>query len=198
MAKVLWHVTMSLDGFIAGPGDGMDWVLESLEPAPEPNPVVEEVIQTTGAMLAGRRSYDVAAREDQGAYGGAWTGPQFVLTHEPPKEPPEDPLITFLTGDVREAVATALAAAGGKNVVVAGADVARQCLEEGLVDEILVHIVPVLLGDGVRFYENAGAERVTLEPLTVARTGRLTNLRFRVVGSPGYREERLWVELSGT
>jgi len=175
---------MSLDGFIAGPGDTMDWVLARPEPAPEPNPVVEEVIQTTGAMLAGRRSYDVGVREDQGAYGGAWTGPQFVLTHEPPEQRPKDPLITFLTGDVSEAVATARAAAGGKNVVVAGADVARQCLEEGLVDEILVHIAPVLLGDGVRFYENAGAERVTLEPLSVARTGQLTNLRFRVVKEP--------------
>jgi dihydrofolate reductase len=84
--KVLWHVTMSLDGFIAGPEDRMDWVFERSGP----NAEVDEVLRTTGAVLVGRRSYDVgrsrhappAARK---VYGGAWSGPQLVLTHHPRK-----------------------------------------------------------------------------------------------------------------
>jgi dihydrofolate reductase len=179
--RVLWHVTMSLDGFIAGPGDALDWIFEY----PEPNPVADEVIQTTGALLIGRRSYDAGRSEDQvGAaqapYGGAWTGPVFVLTHEPP-EAPEDPTITFLSDDVPDAVARAVAAARGRNVVVIGADVARQCIDEGLVDEILVHLAPVLLGDGVRLFESPGRERVDLERVSVTQAGQVTNLRFRVL-----------------
>ena len=85
IGTVLWHVTMSLDGLIAGPGDAMSWVLRYADP----NPAVDEVISTTGAVLAGRRSYDVSAKEEQRpearkVYGGAWTGPVFVLTHEVP------------------------------------------------------------------------------------------------------------------
>ncbi len=79
--------------------------------------------------------------------------PFFVLTHEPPDPP--DPGITFLSGDIGEAVATALAAAGGKNLEILGADVAGQCLRRGLVDEILVYVMPVLLGDGTRFSPRA-------------------------------------------
>jgi dihydrofolate reductase len=181
VAKVLWHVTMSLDGFIAGPDDAMDWVFEY----PEPNAAVDEVIQKIGAVLAGRRSYDVGKKEDQvegvtEPYGGAWTGPQFVFTHEP-SGAPEDPTVTFLSGDIRDAVATALAAADGKDLVVFGANVARQCLDAGLIDEILVHLAPVLLADGVGLFGSPGTERVDLERTSVAQAGQLTDLRFRVV-----------------
>ncbi|MFL5624663.1 MAG: deaminase, partial [Ktedonobacteraceae bacterium] len=80
--KVLWHVTMSLDGFIAGPDDGMDWIARFADP----NPVVDQVIQTTGAVLSGRRSYNVGRKpglppEYRKVFGGAWNGPVFVLTH---------------------------------------------------------------------------------------------------------------------
>jgi hypothetical protein len=107
---VLWHVTMSLDGFIAGPDDAMDWVFEYAEP----NPAVDEVIRTTGAILAGRRTYDVG-RRDVGkpsgeAFGGAWTGPQFVLTHDVP-DGSDDPSVTFLGGDITNAVNRALTVA---------------------------------------------------------------------------------------
>ncbi len=181
MRKVLWHVTMSLDGFIAGPGDAMDWMFRYVVP----NPVVDEIIQTTGSVLAGRRSYDVGARKGQRAefrkvYGGAWTGPQFVLTHETP-DAPEDPMITFLSGDIRKAVATALQAAEGRDVVVIGANVAQQCIDEGLVDEILVHLAPLLLGDGVRLFCRPGGAPIDLETTQVTQSGQLTNLRFRVV-----------------
>jgi dihydrofolate reductase len=179
MGSVLWHVTMSLDGFIAGPGGQMDWVFEHAAPGA----VVEEVIRTTGAILAGRRSYAVGERDagkPSGApYGGAWSGPVFVLTHEPPAGEP-DPAITFLSGDIGDAVAKALAAAEGRNVVVFGANVARQCLDAGLLDEILIHVSPVLLGDGVRLHGGPGARRVDLQPISTELSGAVTTLRFRV------------------
>jgi dihydrofolate reductase len=179
MAKVLWHATMSLDGFVAGPGDAMDWVFRY----PGPNAVADDVVRTTGAILAGRRSYEVG-RRDAGTssaevYGGRWSGPRFVLTHEPP-EGEHDPAITFLSGDVPDAVATALAAAAGRNVVVLGADVARQCIDHGLLDEVVVHLAPVLLGDGVRLFGAAGAAPVGLEKISAGESGQLTDLRFRV------------------
>jgi dihydrofolate reductase len=77
-------------------------------------------------------------------------------------------------------VATALAAAGGKNLEIIGADVARQCLQRGLVDEILVYVLPVLLGDGVRFFSSPGLARIDLEPLGSRQSGAVTILRFRV------------------
>jgi dihydrofolate reductase len=167
-SKVLWHVTMSLDGFIAGPDDAMDWALEYPS---APNPAVEEVIQTIGAILAGRRWYDVATGRyggRAGIYGGAWTGPVFVLTHRLDHDV-SDPGIPLLSGDVTDAVATALAAAEGGNVGIFGASVAQQCLAAGLVDELFVHLAPVLLGGGVRLYGGPGSARVNLEPISVAQ-----------------------------
>lgn len=176
MGKILWHVTMSVDGFIAGPGDAMDWVFRHAGP----NPVAEAVSGTIGAVLAGRRGYDASRRSGGELYGGAWSGPIFVLTHRPPPDR-ADPNITFLSGDIRSAVATALEAADGKDVLVAGADVARQCLAEGLVDELLIHVAPLLLGDGVRLFGRPGATPVTLETISVSQAGPVTNLRFHVV-----------------
>jgi len=93
---------------------------------------------------------------------------------------PPDPGVTFLSGDIGEAVTTALRAAGGKNLEILGADVAGQCLRRGLVDEILVFVLPVLLGDGIRFFSSPGLARIDLEPLDSARSGAVTILRFRV------------------
>lgn len=176
---VLWHVTMSLDGFIAGPGDAMDWVFNYPDP-----PEVEEVIRTTGSVLAGRRSYDVGRRPGnppgtRKVFGGRWTGPQFVLSHRPPALE-EDASITFLSGDIGGAVARAKTAALGLNVLLIGASIARQSVEAGLVDEILVHLAPILLGDGIRFFKHQGAAGVPLEKLSVTQAGPLTNLRFRI------------------
>jgi dihydrofolate reductase len=175
--KVIWSVTMSLDGFIAGPNDEMDWVFQYTDP----NPVVDEVIRTTGAVLAGRRSYDVGRKaqrpELREVFGGGWSGPQFVLTH---KAPGADPGNTFLSGDITKAVSTALEAAEGKNVNVIGADVGRQCIDAGLVDEIVVFLAPILLGDGVRFFSRSGPAPIDLETIGVTQAGQVTNLRFRV------------------
>jgi dihydrofolate reductase len=170
---------MSLDGFITGPDDSMDWVFRY----GTPSPLADEVMHKTGAILAGRRWYDVATSRHGGRggiYGAAWTGPVFVLTHRP-IDPSDDPGITFLSGDVGDAVATALRAAEGKNLGIFGANVARQCLDAGLLDEIVVHLAPVLLGDGVRLYGGPGAGRVDLTRTSVAESGQLTDLRFRVV-----------------
>ena len=106
--------------------------------------------------------------EEPGSVDYPFSGPVFVLTHRPP-EPP-DPDITYLTGDIGEAVATARSAAGGKNLEILGADVAAQCLQRGLVDEILVYVLPVLLGDGIRF-SPPGLPRIDLEPVSTTRSG---------------------------
>lgn len=169
--KVVVNRSMSLDGFIAGPDHAMDWVVEYATEEPFP-----EVMAATGAMLIGRGTYDVARTmsvEDT-SYDG---GPVFVLTHRPPDEP--DPGVTFLGCDLAEAVATARAAAGGKALEILGADLASQCLRKGLVDEILVYVLPVLLGDGVRF-STPDLGRIDLEPLSTTRSGPVTMLRFRV------------------
>lgn len=185
--NVLWHVTMSLDGFIAGPADVMNSIrrYSGSRAVFGIKAIMGEIMRTTGAVLAGRRSYDVGRANGQGGefsaiYGGAWTGPQFVLTHRAPG-PPEDPAITFLSGDIKRAVAAARHAAKGKNVVVIGANVAQQCIEAGLVDEILVHLAPVLLGDGVRLYGGPWTLPIDLKTTSITRSGPLTNLRFRVV-----------------
>jgi dihydrofolate reductase len=176
--KVVVNRTMSVDGFTAGPGDAMDWIFDFMAPIEEEFP---EIMAATGAMLIGRRTYEVGKRmaanrsEVTPAYDG---GAEFVLTHEPPDPP--DPGVTFLSGDIGEAVATALRAAGGKNLEILGADVAGQCLRRGLVDEILVYVLPVLLGDGIRFYSSPGLARIDLEPLGSTRSGAVTILRFRV------------------
>ena len=118
-----------------------------------------------------------SAAEKPGSVDYPFSGPMFLLTHRP-LEPP-NPDVTILTGDIGEAVATALDAAGGKNLEILGADVAGQCLQRGLVDEILVYVLPVLLGDGIRF-SSPGLARTALEPLSSTRSGDATILRFRV------------------
>jgi dihydrofolate reductase len=176
---VIVHRAMSLDGFIAGPEHEMDWIFGY--PAP---PAGEEVMVTTGAMLCGRHTYEVSQRaaagsEASAAYGGAWSGAEFVLTHRA-KTASDNPDVVFLSGDVGEAVATGLAAADGMNLEVLGTDVTAQCLARGLVDEIVVHILPVLLGAGVPLYQSAGMAPVRLELLSSLCNGSITSMRFRV------------------
>ena len=173
--KVVVNRCMSLDGFIAGPDDEMNWVFDSvaIETA------FPEVMAATGAMLIGRRTYEVgrrmAADSQPPAYEG---GARFVLTHDPPAAP--DASVTFLSGDIEQAVATALRAAGGKDLEILGADLAGQCLRLGLVDEILVFVLPVLLGAGIRLFSSSELDRIDLEPLESKPSGAVTVLRFRV------------------
>src|SRR3954447_9469270 len=116
MGKVLWHTMMSLDGFIAGPSDDMQWMSGVDGGAGQ---TVDEVVRSTGALLVGRRTQDVEDRNQPGFYGGAFRGPFFVLRHDPPPEPPVVKGVTgrFLDVDIAQAVATAKKAAGDGDVV---------------------------------------------------------------------------------
>jgi dihydrofolate reductase len=179
MAKVLYSVSMSLDGYIAGPGGDMSWLTEHLGP----NPLVEELIPQIGSLLIGNRTFggDDPHRgtEKEGkAFGGGWSGPQFVLTHRPPAAQVEG--VTFVD-DFDTAVAAAREAAGEKYVNVIGADVGRQCVQAGVLDEVLTIVVPVLLGDGVRLFDVPGGAQVRLERLDVTAVPGATNLWFRVL-----------------
>ncbi|RFU20994.1 dihydrofolate reductase family protein [Geodermatophilus marinus] len=178
--RVVVNRCMSLDGCIAGPGHSMDWGGDrALADFVAPDDLAE-VAAATGAMLVGRRTWEVGQRmaaENPGGGDYPFSGPLFLLTHRPLVPP--NPDVTVLTGDIGEAVATALDAAGGKDLEVLGADVAGQCLQRGLVDEILVYVLPVLLGDGIRF-SSPGVARTDLEPISSSRSGDATILRFRV------------------
>ena len=105
MAAVVWHVTMSLDGFIAGPDDAMDWVFDYFSEGT--NETAGEVIEATGAIIMGRHTYEVEDRNRPGIYGGAWAGPYFVLSHEPPAAVPAWMTGTFIHEDIEAAVARA-------------------------------------------------------------------------------------------
>lgn len=179
MSKVLWHTLMSLDGFIAGPGDDMQWAFQA---DAGQNHTGNEVVATMGALVVGRRTQDVEDREQPGFYGGAYRGPFFVLRHDPPAEPPVVKGVTgqFLDTSIQEAIAVAQRAAAGRTVVVLGANVARQCLEAGLLDEVLVHVAPVLLGDGTRLFDRPADRPVPLRKISVGEDGQLTALRFAV------------------
>jgi dihydrofolate reductase len=179
MGKVLWHTMMSLDGFIAGPNDDMQWVFGVDGGAGQ---TADEVVKSAGALLVGRRTQDVEDRLQPGFYGGAFRGPFFVLRHDPPSEPPVVKGVTgqFLDIGIEEAVRIAKEAAGDGNVVVLGANVARQCLEAGLLDEIIIHVAPVLVGDGVRLFNRPGGQGVKLESISSVQEGQTTVLRYSV------------------
>lgn len=163
MAKVLYAATASLDGYIAGPDGDMSWLTEHLTGE---NPTAERLLAGVGALLVGSRTFggDDPNRgtDKEGAFGGQYHGPVFVLTHRPPAEAPAG--VTFV-GDLHSAVAQAKEAAGDRYVNVLGANVAKQCIEAGLLDEVLMFFAPALLGDGVRMFDHPGGTRVRLAQL---------------------------------
>ncbi|MGI9001317.1 MAG: dihydrofolate reductase family protein [Pseudonocardia sp.] len=164
MAKLIYSATMSLDGYIANPGGDMSWLTEHIVGE---NPAADRLLANLGAILVGNRTFggDDPNRGTgrEGAYGGEYHGPVFVLTHRPPAEPPAG--VTFV-GDLHSAVAQAKGAASDKDYVnILGANVAKQCIEAGLLDEILVLVAPVLLGDGVRMFDHPGGTNVRLAPI---------------------------------
>ncbi|WP_027007440.1 dihydrofolate reductase family protein [Conexibacter woesei] len=183
-AKLVYGVTMSLDGFIAGPGGDMGW----LTPHIGPNPAVPEFIAQVGALLVGHRTFlgdDPHKSDAERAgkpFGGGWEGLQVVLTHHPEQHAEPIPDVVFVS-DLDDAIDRAQHAAGdGRVVNVLGAQTARACLDAGRLDELLVFIAPVLLGDGTRLFERPGGADVRLERLEVdARAERATLIRFRVL-----------------
>ncbi|MGE0506384.1 MAG: dihydrofolate reductase family protein [Solirubrobacterales bacterium] len=178
MAKLLYTATCSLDGFIAGPGGDMQW----MNSVPGGNEAGGELMPRIGALLVGHNTWggDDPNRgtEKEGAFGGAWSGPQFVLAHEPPADPPAD---VHFRDDLERAVAESREAAGERYVCVLGADVARQCLEAGELDEVLMCVAPVMLGDGVRIFQHPGGTEAMLERVSVSAEPGATNLWFRVL-----------------
>ena len=178
-AQVVWHITMSLDGFIAGPDHAMEWAFDHRGP----NTMADEVMNSTGAILGGRNWYDAATRKyrgREGIYGGKWNGPVFVLTHRP-TESPADPEITFLSTGVENAVATARAAAGGRNLVNLRSQHRAPVPRRGPPRRDRHPPRAVLLGDGIRLHGGPGIGRVDLERTELAEAGQLTDLRFRVI-----------------
>ncbi len=176
--KVLWHFTMSLDGFVAGPNHSFDW-MAGIADTPG---IVEAYAATTGAVLAGRAAYDVTPGVSM-VYGGQWDGPVFILTHHP-EDAPQAEGATIISCDVAEACRIGLEAAGGKNLEIFSADIGRQLLELGLIDEIHLHIAPVLLGDGIRLYDNPGGSPVRLELINGDNPTAEISVQYRPLANP--------------
>ena len=176
--KAVIHATMSLDGFIAGPDDDMSWMSDYVGP----NRVADEVIRTAGAVVSGSRLFRLIQSEDQLPYGGATKVPVFVLSHHP-QEPITQFGVTFsfITDGLEVAIKRAKSAAGDKNVMLFGASIAQQCLKLGLVDEIQIHLVPLLLGAGVRLFDGMWAEGIRLVRIQLVESPKVTDLRFRVL-----------------
>jgi dihydrofolate reductase len=178
MSKVIIHATMSLDGFIAKPDDELaDWAFNY-----RPDEVVEEMMRNIGAVVLGKRSFIVSLEHDQLPYGGALKVPQFVVTHEfhqPERIGGLD--FKFIVGGVDSAVELARQAAGEKYVSLLGANIAQQCLRAGLVDEIVIHLVPVLLGKGIPLFEGGLEKATKLEKLSSKSNSGMTSLKYRVV-----------------
>jgi dihydrofolate reductase len=171
--KVLWSFMMSLDGFVAGPDHEMGWMTGFTVR----QGLIEEYIESTGAVLAGRAGWDAIVSSSR-PWGGAWNGPIFVLTSHPEDATPADG-VTFLNCDPAEAVRVALAAAGGKNLGVFSPTIGAQLLELGLIDEIDIHIAPILLGGGIRLYHHPGSEPVRLHRLDDGDPASAVRVRYR-------------------
>lgn len=185
MGKVILGMTVSLDGFINDRNGSVAALYPDLAAWRETQPG-KESIQNTGAVVMGRNSYAMAEDPDWFVGNYEYQVPIFVLTHKPPQKHPKesaDLTFTFVTDGIESAIQQAKAAAGEKEVnVIGAASTAQQCLNAGLADELHVDIMPVFLGDGLRPFEDIGAESIQLERIKVMELpeGR-THLRFRIV-----------------
>lgn len=170
---MIWHATTTLDGFLSAPDGDMSW----MGAATTPNPMGWALVPRIGAIVAGRRTHDLglAAVQGGGPYGARWRGPIVVPTSRP-AEVSTHPDVRFVSG-VAEAVRRAVRLADGRDVAVFGGAVGTVALREGLVDELLVHLVPVLLGRGIPLYPAHGEQR--FEVLETSGAGELTSLRLR-------------------
>ena len=197
MAVVISEMSMSLDSFVADPADQVgplfDWYANGEVEVPTAVPerwtfrtseasagYLRESMGRIGALVAGRRLFDIGR---WGEHGHPYGVPVFVVTHDVPQGwPREDaPLpITFVTDGVEHAVAQAKATAGEGWVGVAGPNIAQQCLDAGLLDEVRINLVPVLLGKGIRYFDKLSNAPFALEdPRVIQGTG-VTHLIYRV------------------
>jgi dihydrofolate reductase len=202
---------MSLDGFIAGPDDGgrqplgtggnrlFNWYFDGTVPIRQyqqaasrglPVPpfqlsgssaeVFENLVDSGGAVVTGRRTYDIA--NGWGGHGPLPGVPVFVVTHQVPERVPVgESQYTFVTEGVPAAIEQAKAAAGDRYVSVMGSSVPQQALRAGLLDEIQIHLVPVLLGGGVRLFDHLAPGGIELETMQVVDSPGVTHLRYRVI-----------------
>jgi dihydrofolate reductase len=195
MGKVVFNMSMSVDGFVAGPNDevdrlfgwyfsgdteltfpGTDMVFKVSQPSAKS---FQDAAMRVGAIVTGRRTFNVA---------GAWGGkpplgvPHFVMTHSVPQEwVYPGSLFTFVTDGIQSAVAQAKQAAGEKDVAISTASTLQQCLQVGLLDEIHIDLVPILLGAGVRLFDNLGPEPIDLERIKLIEGTDVIHLGYRVV-----------------
>jgi dihydrofolate reductase len=191
MGKVVFDISVSLDGFMTAAnrrpqepmGDGgqrlHEWAFGDDRRDRE---VLTSGVAGTGAVIAGRRTYDDSVPW-WGADGptGPARVPVFVLSHDVPADTPAGGVYTFVTGGIEDALEQARAAAGKKEVtVMGGAETGQQYIRAGLVDELSIHLVPVLFGSGTRMFENLGDQHLQLEHAGVTQTAAATHLRFRI------------------
>jgi dihydrofolate reductase len=193
MSSSVLYMSMSLDGFIAGPDDDADHGLgvdgerlhdwlgawDSDNPRrfnpPGPSGQVFDESMATGAVVVGRRTFDLAGRWNGDHHGV----PIFVPTRGEAPEPASK-LVHYVTDGVESAMHQAKEAAGDANVLVHGADLAQSCLRAGVLDELEIHLIPVLLGEGRRLFEHLGGERIELELTRVLDAPGVTHLHYRV------------------
>jgi len=179
MATVIVHATITLDGFLADPNGGVDWMF-GRPSAPEDDAVVEQVMARIGAVVGGaNRSQTI--EDGELPYGGMLKVPVYLMTHRA-HEPIERDGTTysFIVDDIAEAVALASAAAGDRWVSLLGGSISRQCLRLGLVDELHLDVAPVLLGEGISLFAGLG-QRIELERLETSAYASETHLRYRVL-----------------
>jgi dihydrofolate reductase len=190
MGKVTYDVSMSLDGFItganprpeAGLGDGgerlHEWAFNSTDPR---NREIVEAAGNTGAIIVGRITYDLSIPY-WGADGpmGEARIPTVVLSHSVPDDIPSGSVYTFVNG-VESAFEAAKKLAGDKEVSLAGASLAQQLIAHGFIDEVMVHVVPVLFGSGTPLFGNLDSNHISLQSIEVIQTPEVIHMRFRVV-----------------
>ncbi|KKB11503.1 hypothetical protein VE25_12420 [Devosia geojensis] len=171
---VIWHTAISLDGYAADVNDSLAFMARY----EAPNPLIDEVEANIGCTLGGRRGYDVfrARDEEPQAYGDAVQVPEYVVTRRPF---PDDPKTLFADGnDLPAVVAKAKATANGRMVVILGPTLGSALLRAGLVDQIVLHVTPVLIGAGIKIFADTGEPPVHLELIHLSQSGQTTNLVF--------------------
>jgi dihydrofolate reductase len=191
MGTVIFDTSISLDGFMTaanrtpeeptGAGGHVltEWAMGSDE---RNRRFLADAVAGLGAVIAGRVTYDTSVPwwGEDGPSGSA-RRPVFVVTHQTPESSPNDEVYRFVTDGIESALEQAQAAAGDKVVVVmGGASLGQQYIAAGLVDEIQIHLVPVIFGSGTRMFENLGDDHVSLETTEVIETPLATHIRYRI------------------
>jgi dihydrofolate reductase len=181
MGKVIFGMTVSLDGFVEDKTGSVARLYPDLAALGETE-MLQEEIRTTGAVVMGRRTYDMAHGD---LTGYEFQVPIFVITHHPP-EPPrgqnENLKVYFVTDGLESAFAQAKAAAGAKNVmIVGGPEIGQKSLKKGLIDELSIGLRPVFLGSGLRLFENFEDDRLELEEVEILKSPGRTDIKYRVV-----------------